>query len=310
VSLARAPSGRTVEGTPHRRGAQQGPRPRPAEEAVVDHAVGHRGVVVGQQERQPRGRRGPGDVVPEHAGAIALDELAHLRLGVVAVAATRKCEEQVGERADPMLVPPRVEAAGVVDAEAHPRPAHRLGKLADDVAAAEPLGPVGVLYRRRPEAVPVVVLRDEDDIARPGRGEARSPLVRIPCREPGFPVARERVVGTIAVRRSVMAGGRAAREAKRVLVPLGVGRMSERTGVARRDQLCDLCSRRREPRHRRRRPVHEDAELRVAPPVGRAVAAHDAGGVASLGSRAHGAPSPASARAARIARATMVSVGP
>jgi hypothetical protein len=46
--------------------------------AVVDDAVGHDGVVMIEETGQCRAR-GPGDIVPEHAWPVAVDEFPHLR---------------------------------------------------------------------------------------------------------------------------------------------------------------------------------------------------------------------------------------
>ena len=256
---------------------------RPRHPPVVDHPVGHGPVVLGEQRPQVLARRRPGDVVPQDAGSVPLDQLTDLRRRVVRVRAAGDGREHGAEVADRAVVEGPVEAAGVVDAEAHPGGAHRLAQLADDVAAGVPARAVRVGDRRRPQAEPVVVLGDQDHVAGAGRREGPGPVVGVPAVQ-----ALAVEVGQLGVRHeavglAVVPARRAVREPQRVLVPLGVGVLRQRLGVTGREQVADVGVDRSEPRHRRRGPVHEDPQLGVGPPRRHPVTSQ----VLQVGSGAH-----------------------
>ena len=244
----------------------------PRHPAVVHHAVGNRGVVLGEQRPEVLALARPRDVVPQHTRPVARDQLAQVRGGVVGVVAARDRRDHVGHRAERTILERPVEPARVVDAEAQALRAHGLAELADDVTRAVPTRPARVRDVRRPQAVPVVVLGHEHHVARPGRRERARPLVGVPRREPGLPLGRELAVGLVAVGGAVMLGHGTVREPQRVLVPLRVRRPAHRTRVARLHHRGDVVGHGREPGHRCRSPVHEDAELGVAPPGGDLVA--------------------------------------
>ncbi len=243
----------------------------PRHPTVVDDAIGDLLVVVLEERPQPLAFRRPRDVVPQHARPVPGDELTDLGLGVVGIVTAGHGVEHLGQRSHRPVVERRVEATGVVDPEAHPRAADGLAQLADDVAATAPAGAVRIRDVRGPQAVAVHVLGDEHDVARAGRGEPRRPLVRVPLLETGFPVRGELLVRPVAVRLAVMARDRAVGKLQRVLVPLGVRRVGERVTTTGLHHLADVDVDRRERRHRRGHPVHEDPELRVLPPRGHPV---------------------------------------
>ena len=194
-------------------------------------------VVVGQQAGQlGRGLR-PRDVVPEHRRPVALDQLSQLGLGVGRVVAARLGQDQVAEGAERVVVEGPVEAARVVDAEAHPLAPHGLGQLSDHVTGREQVGHVRVADLGRPQAVAVVVLGDQHHVAGAGGREAPGPVVGIPGGQTGLPVAGELVVGPVAVDLAMVLGHRALGEGQRVLVPLGVRRPGEGVGPALSQQL-------------------------------------------------------------------------
>src|SRR5699024_3702031 len=91
--------------------------------AVVDDAVGHGSAVAGEQRLEGAvllGRIRPVDVVPEHGGAVSLDQVVHVRSRVGGVVgADRSPVLQVGVGGDRRVVGERpVQPAGIVDAEA------------------------------------------------------------------------------------------------------------------------------------------------------------------------------------------------
>ena len=113
-------------------------------------------------------------------------------------------------------------------------------QLADEVALRLPGLAVRVGMRARPQQEAVVVLGDEDDVARAGAREEIGPGVEIAAARQLHELRHEVVVGVVgAVGLAVMALRRAAVDADRVPVPLGVGRVLEhprhRLGVAEID---------------------------------------------------------------------------
>ena len=132
-------------------------------------------------------------------------------------------------------------------------------------------GRAGLANVGRPQAIAVHVLGDEHDVARAGRGEVRRPRVGVPLLEARFPVAGERCVGAVAVHLAVMARDRDCRESAASSRTTRRTARTERVASARLHELADVDVDRRERGHRRRRPVHEDPELRVRPPRRHAV---------------------------------------
>jgi hypothetical protein len=242
------------------------PQRRPGHEAVVDHSIGHRRVVIRQEPSQPWEPCRPRDVVPKNAGSIALDQFANLGLRVGNVRLSGLGDQQIAERTDRVVIECPVQAARVVDTEAHVVFPDGIGDLADHVTARVESGTVRVFDIRRPQAVSVVVLGYQHHVTGAGGGETSCPVLWVPTRLPRFEVGHEGLVVPPRVGGGVEPCRRALGEPERILVPLDVGGPRQGVGVASGQEMAHIVADRGERRHRRRCPVHEEPELGIAPP--------------------------------------------
>ena len=242
--------------------------------AVVDDAVGY-GVEVPLQERgdrvlvPPLAAVGPLDVVPEHVRGEARHELVQLRGRVareVLIVAAVPEEVRVGLDGREVAHVP-VERPGVVDAEVGARSTRRVVELGDQVAARTPCGRVEAGRGGVPQAEALVVLRRRHDVLRPRSDELTHERIRI---EGGsIPQIRQVLVrGPRAVLSLVPLPRRAAGDAHGVAVPLRI--LVPGVGVFGGD-VHSFPVPHRPRRHRVQAPVHEEAELRVAVPLGHAL---------------------------------------
>ncbi len=238
------------------------------EPAIVDDAVGHALVIIREEFGHLLFRR-PGDVVPEHVGFVAVDQFAQLCGGVGGVVALGgHASEHVAEIGDRFRPCRPIEAAGVVEAEAHAAGADSRRQLTYEVALCVPAGTPGVGNVRGPQAVSVVVLGHEDDVAGAGCFEEVGPGVCVKGAGGFVEGGAERRVRTIAVGCFVVRFRRAARQAHRVLVPLRIGRVLVHVVVVVVHQLVDRTAARRKGRDREDAPMDEDAEPGFIEPSG------------------------------------------
>jgi hypothetical protein len=139
-------------------------------------------------------------------------------------------------------------------------------QFADEVTARVPAGAPGVLDFGRPEAVAVVVLRHEHDVAGAGSLKEIGPGVGVEGFAGVVEFGAEGRVRTIAVGCLVMRRSQASGEARRIFVPLGVGDVRVHVVVVVAHQVMDRAAARRPSRDREDAPVYEDAEARDAEP--------------------------------------------
>ena len=153
---------------------------RAAAPAVIDYGIGANGVVVPADKLRRAELLGavqPVAVGENEVGTVAADELLELRNHIVVDIVANL----LGRVLHPDVA--RVAPFGQRIVEAHPEPlaAHGGGEFLDDVAAraadgAVPRGLLGTV----PQAVAVVVLGDENHVARPGVAEQLRPFIGLP----------------------------------------------------------------------------------------------------------------------------------
>ena len=243
--------------------------------AVVDHAVGHPVVVVGDQLRQVAAAR-PRDVVPQHRRLVAVDELADVRRDVLAVAAVlRRGQHGVARPGQDGAVVGPVVAARVVEAHAHAPGPHRGAQVTDEVTPRL-VAPLTGCATARPQREAVVVLGRQHDVTGSGRAAQVGQRVEVGLAAGVVERRHEVLVGVVVpVHLAVVPLRRAARQPHGVEVPLGVGVLEEHPlRPVLREHLLDVGHLRRPARHRVEAPVHEDAQLGVVIPVGHHVGAH------------------------------------
>ncbi len=235
--------------------------------AVVQHALRHGVVVVGEEFQLVVERRRPGDVVPQNRGPIAVDQLAGLRIGIGRIVATRRRAHEIAQGAQRLAVERPVDAAGIIDTETQPRRAHGIRQLADDVARARPVLLVRIGHGGGPQAETVVMLGDEDDVFGAGIGEGLGPVGRIPSLQPVQETGAEILVGCVVVGRGMEFRAVALRHLDRVPVPFAIRRLGDGDVVLVAEGLRDRSGFRREGGDREQAPMDEDAELGILEPL-------------------------------------------
>ncbi len=257
-----------VEPAAHEFEAQQQRAPASRHPAVVHNAVVLRIVIVGEQLQLAAERRGPGNVVPQDGGLVTRDQLARLRVGIGGIIAAGRRAGEIAQRAQRLAVERPVYAAGVIDAEFQAGGAHGRRQLAHHVALGRPVLLMWILHCTRPQAEAVMVLGDENDIARAGGSEGGSPFRGLPLLERFQERLTEAFIRRIAIGRFVEFRAVAFRHLDGVPVPFAIGRLGDGDVVSGAESIGDGAPARRESGDREQAPMDEDAELGVLIPFG------------------------------------------
>ena len=258
--------------------------------AVVDDAARHGAVVVGDHRVGLVVALGAADVAPDLVRAVLVDELAQLRahlaravvgdrdvarvrhrrlrVGVARAEVEDRVPEHAGRRG---LIAQqagqdvgedrswrRVEPLGnrVVEPGPDPALARRLHERADEVAARPHLARIAMRRPAAPQREPVVVLGRQQEVPRAGLLEGLGPRLRVVLG--GGELRDQVVVGDVrAVGLQVVQPRGCTRDLLLEPVPEARKAVGQRPG-----------------RDRRRAPVDEDPELRVAPPARQRVLVH------------------------------------
>lgn len=160
-----------------------------------------------------------------------------------------------------------VQAAGIIDAEAHPARPHRLRQLAHEIPRRAPSRPMRVLHRAWPQAIPVMMLGHEHDVAGARRCEEMGPHIRIERRRRRVEGPAEVLIVRPPIPRGVMRLCLAARHAHRVLIPFGIRQPRERMVIIAAEEVGDALAPRRPRRDRPHPPMDENTQLRPRVPI-------------------------------------------